>query len=443
MNKTYSDFAKLSPETVVEAIKADTGNSFININEELKSTEKLISIKDIHSWQGHNVTMGSKMLENYIASYDSEVVRLLKADGYNIAGTNNLDEFAMGSTNKTSYFGAVDNAYNPQKVSGGSSGGSAYAVAKGLVPVATGTDTGGSVRQPAAFNGIYGMKPTYGLISRYGTLAFVSSFDTVGVLSNTIEDNMQTLKTLAKNDPKDQTNFVPEDFQVDNLINKDLKGMKAVIVKEWMEDDYSPEIKAAIAKQVEILKTKGVEIKEVSLPLLTYSLELYVLLAYSEVSSNLNRYDGIRFGALAQEDKENYYADARNAFGTEVKKRLIIGTYMISSDNSKKYFDKAQMIRQEITNQIDKLFKEENVDFIIGPTTPNLAFKKDAVLDAKESYLSDKFAIPANLAGIPAMNIPIGFSKNNLPIGMQIMADKYAENKIYQVAKHLEGAEND
>ncbi len=443
MNKTYNDFAKLSVDEVIANIKNDQGNSFININEDLASTEKLISLKDIHTWKNHNVTMGSKVLADYIASYDSEVVRLLKEAGYNIAGTNNLDEFAMGSTNKSSYFGAVDNAFSPEKVSGGSSGGSAYAVAKGLVPVATGTDTGGSVRQPAAFNGIYGMKPTYGLISRYGTLSFASSFDTIGILSNTIEDNMKTLATLAKNDSKDQTNFVPENYQINNLINKDLTGMKAAIVKEWMEDDYSPEIKAAINKQIDVLKAKGVEIVEVSLPLLTYSLELYVLLAYAEVSSNLNRYDGIRFGAKASGALENYYADARNAFGMEVKKRLIIGTYMISSNNSKEYFTKAQKIRQEISNQVTELFREQNIDFLVGPTTPNLAFRKDAVMDAKESYLSDKFAIPANLVGIPSMNIPIGFSESGLPIGMQIMADKYAENKIYQVAKNLEGEHND
>ncbi len=443
MNKTYSDFAKLTTQEVLENIKNDQGNSFITINEEITATDKLISLKDIHAWKGQKVTMGSKLLADYIPSYDSEVVRLLEADGYNLVGTNNLDEFAMGSTNKSSYFGPVDNAYNADKVAGGSSGGSAYAVAKGLVPVATGTDTGGSVRQPAAFNGIYGMKPTYGLISRYGTLSFASSFDTIGILSNTISDNMQTLKTLAQNDPKDQTNFVPEDYQVDNLIAKDLTGMKAAVVKEWMEDDYSDEIKKAIKDQLEMLKEMGVEIVEVSLPLLTYSLELYVLLAYSEVSSNLNRYDGIRFGALASGTMENYYADARNAFGTEVKKRLIIGTYMISSDNSKKYFNKAQMIRQEISNQITDLFKKENIDFLVGPTTPNLAFRKDAVMDAKESYLSDKFAIPANLAGIPAMNIPIGFSEKGLPIGMQIMADKYAENVIYQVAANLKGENND
>ncbi len=441
MNKSYTDFANLSTKQVLEAIKADKGNAFINVNEDLKSTEKLIALKDIHAWENEKVTMGSKMLEDYVSSFDSEVVRLLKADGYNIVGQLNLDEFAMGSTNKTSYFGGVDNAHEPAAISGGSSGGSAYAVAKGLIPVATGTDTGGSVRQPAAFNGVYGMKPTYGLISRYGTLSFASSFDTVGIVSNTVADNIATLKTLAKNDPKDQTNFVPENYECDSKVNQDLTGMKAAVIKEFMEDDYSPQIKAAINNRLEELKAKGVEIVEVSMPLLTYSFELYVILAYSEASSNLNRYDGLRFGPVATENSENHYADARNSFGSEVKKRLIIGTHMISSKNSKKYYEKAQCIRAEITNQITELFNE--VDFIVAPTTPSLAFTKDYVMDSKEAYLSDKFAIPANLVGIPALNIPIAKSENGLPIGMQVMANKYDEKTIYQVAANLEGMKND
>ncbi len=441
MNKSYNDFAKLSSDEVLEAIKKDQGNAFINVNTELENTEKLIGLKDIHAWENEKVTMGSKMLEDYISSFDSEVVRLLKLDGYNIAGQLNLDEFAMGSTNKTSYFGSVDNAHQPQAISGGSSGGSAYAVAKGLIPVATGTDTGGSVRQPAAFNGVYGMKPTYGLISRYGTLSFASSFDTVGIISNTLRDNVATLKTLAKNDTKDQTNFVPDDYSCEIDETKDFSNMKAAVIKEFMEDDYSLEIKAAINDRIEELKTKGVEIVEVSMPLLTYSFELYVILAYSEASSNLNRYDGLRFGPVASEESTNHYADTRNSFGSEVKKRLIIGTHMISSKNSKKYYEKAQCIRKEITNQIAKLFSE--VDFIIAPTTPNLAFSKDYVMDSKEAYLSDKFAIPANLVGIPAMNIPIAKSESGLPIGMQVMANKYDEKIIYQVAANLEGMKND
>ncbi len=442
MNKTYNDFANMTTTEVIETIKADKGNSFIEVNEDIKSTEKLIALKDIHAWKDYGVTMGSKMLEDYISSYDSEVVRLLKEDGYNIVGRLNLDEFAMGSTNLTSYFGGVDNAHDANAVSGGSSGGSAYAVAKGLIPVATGTDTGGSVRQPAAFNGIYGMKPTYGVISRYGTLSFASSFDTVGILSNTIEDNIATLETLAKNDEKDQTNFVPEGFEVKSTLNESLAGKKAVVIKEWMEDDYNPEIKNAINARIEDLKAMGVEVKEVSIPLLSYSLELYILLAYSEASSNLNRYDGVRFGTLANENATNKYADTRNSFGTEVKKRMIIGTHMISSKNSKQYYEKAQKIREHISEDFMALF-ESGVDFVVGPTTPNIAFNKEHKMDPKEGYLTDKFAIPANLVGIPAMNVPIGLNKDGLPIGMQVLANKYDEKTIYQVAKQLEGKDNE
>lgn len=442
MNKSYSDFAKLSTKDVIENIKADSGNGFIKINEQIASTDKIIGLKDIHAWKDNGVTMGSKMLENYISSYDSEVVRLLKNDGYNIVGRLNLDEFAMGSTNLTSYYGGVDNAHDSNCVSGGSSGGSAYAVAKGLIPVATGTDTGGSVRQPAAFNGIYGMKPTYGLISRYGTLSFASSFDTVGILSNTIEDNIQTLQTLAQNDPKDQTNYVPENYEITSTLDQPLAGKKAVIISEWMNDDYNEEIKTAMNQRIEALKSQGVEFTEVSFPLLSYSLDLYILLAYSEASSNLNRYDGVRFGTMATKEAENKYVDTRNSFGSEVKKRLIIGTHMISSKNSKKYYEKAQKIREHITEDFMQLF-EDGIDFIVGPTTPNLAFGKDYKMGSKEASLTDKFAIPANLVGIPAMNIPIGKSKDNRAIGMQILANKYDEKTIYQVAKNLEGMENE
>lgn len=441
MKNNIENFAKKDVKEVLETIKAEKGNSFISINEDLASTENLIAIKDIHNNKGSVVTVGSKMLENYIAPYESEVTRLLKEEGYNIAGHTNLDEFAMGATNKTSYFGPVDNAFDPTHVSGGSSGGSAYAVAKGLVPVATATDTGGSVRQPAAFNGVYGLKPTYGVISRYGTIPFASSFDTVGVIANTIEDTAKVLKTLAKNDEKDQTNFVPENYVVDDLIGKDVKGMKACYIKEWLEDDYNQEIKDALIAQRDRLVEMGVEVEEISMPLTSYSVELYILLAYSEASSNLNRFDGIRFGNMSAEDAVNAYSDARNAFGTEVKKRLIIGTYVISSGNSKQYHAHAQRIRQRISDQMNEAL--EKYDFIVGPTTPNLAFAKDYKMDAKETYLSDKFAIPANLSGVPSLSVPIGNSKDGYPIGMQIMAAKYKENKIFQLAKALEGGSND
>ena len=441
MKNNYNDFKNVELDEVLSNIKNDPANSFILVDEDAKfNGYKYIAIKDNINQLKQVTTNGSMMLSNFVSPYNATITKLLEEKGYTIVGKTNLDEYAMGSTNKTSFIGPVDNAYNKDFISGGSSGGSAYAVAKGLVPFALGTDTGGSIRQPSAFNGIYGMKPTYGLVSRYGVLPFASSFDVIGPMTNNVIDNATLLNDLAVNDNNDQTNFVPEDFDATRLIGKDISGMKIGVLKEWQDVEFNAEIKEKINETIELLKSMGATIVEFSIPLTAFSFELYMTLAYAEASSNLNRFDGIRFGNanLSEGAKDVSYKKVRDAFGTEVKKRLIIGTYMITSEHSKELFEHAQKIRQQMSLDFAKVYSQ--VDAIVGPTTPNLAFDKKLTQDSKESYLSDKFAIPANLVGFPSLNIPIGFSKKmHLPIGMSIMSDKYKEDVIYQIASALEG----
>ncbi len=430
-------FKTLKVEDVIKNIKNDSGNAFISLNENLTGTDKkIIGIKDIHNNKGSLTTAASNILSEGEDVYDSTVAKLLKENDFSIVGNLNLDEFAMGGENENSYFGGVDSALNSDYYAGGSSGGSAYAVSKGLIPVATGTDTGGSIRQPAALNGVYGLKPTYGLISRYGTVAFASSFDTVGVISNTIEDNIEVLKVLAKNDENDQTNYVPENFDPGSLINKDEK-FKIAYIKEWIDLLEDETVKNEVLLKIQQFKEAGYEVNEVSIPTLKYSLELYIILAYSEASSNLSRYDGIRFGKL---NDTNVFDKHRKLLGDEVKKRLVIGAYMTSSNHSKEFYQKAQQIRAKMIKQFNEVFKDN--DIVIGPTTPNEGINKYDKLDSKYEYLYDFFLIPANLTGVPSMSVPIKKLDNNMSISLQVLADKYDEAKIYNIAKVIENWRN-
>ncbi len=430
-------FKTLKVEDVIKNIKNDSGNAFISLNENLTGTDKkIIGIKDIHNNKGSLTTAASNILSEGEDVYDSTVAKLLKENDFSIVGNLNLDEFAMGGENENSYFGGVDSALNSDYYAGGSSGGSAYAVSKGLIPVATGTDTGGSIRQPAALNGVYGLKPTYGLISRYGTVAFASSFDTVGVISNTIEDNIEVLKVLAKNDENDQTNYVPENFDPGSLINKNEK-FKIAYIKEWIDLLEDETVKNEVLLKIQQFKEAGYEVNEVSIPTLKYSLELYIILAYSEASSNLSRYDGIRFGKL---NDTNVFDKHRKLLGDEVKKRLVIGAYMTSSNHSKEFYQKAQQIRAKMIKQFNEVFKDN--DIVIGPTTPNEGINKYDKLDSKYEYLYDFFLIPANLTGVPSMSVPIKKLDNNMSISLQVLANKYDEAKIYNIAKVIENWRN-
>lgn len=433
------EFSNVEVKDIISDLEANPGNSITSINHQAtnNSDGKYIVIKDIHNNVMMPTTMASNMLKNFQASFNATSIQNLIDKGYSIVGSANLDEFAMGSTTKTSIFGPVENVMDASLTPGGSSGGSAYIVAKGIVPLATGTDTGGSIRQPAAFNGIYGLKPTYGLVSRYGTLSFASSFDTIGPMTKDLEDNAKLINDLASNDEYDQTNFMPDDFDALKTFNQDIKGMKVGVMNRWLDSVRDEEIKEAILNQIEILKSLGAEIVEVDSPMTKYSFSLYMILAYAEASSNLNRYDGIRYG-LAFDDTNNSYKKVRDNFGTEVKKRLIIGTYMLSSEHSKQYFYKGQELRKKMSDEFDNIYNK--VDVVIAPTTPTLAFKSQEGMEPLDSYLSDQFTIPANLVGFPSLNVPIGTSNDGRFIGMQIMADKYNEHIIYQVANNLKGA---
>lgn len=430
---TINDFKNKSPEEIVKFAEENNNNSFISLDVSTDfSSDKVIAIKDIHVRREHITTAGSKILSSFSSPFDSKVVSLLKENGFHILGTTNMDEFAMGFSNNNSYFGGVPNAKNSEYVAGGSSGGSAYAVASGIVPVATGTDTGGSIRQPAAFNGIYGMKPTYGLISRYGTIAFASSFDTIGVLSSSLLDNAEVLEVLAQNDERDQTNFVPEKYSATSLLNADIKGTKIAYIKEWMDEISKCEVADRINAQIEILEEHGAVVEEISVPTVKYSFELYLILAYSEATANLSRYDGIKYGL---NNSTNNFSNYRHNFGNEVRKRLLIGAYMTSSEHSGEHYLQAQKIRTKMKKQFDDVFTK--YDLIIGPTTLDIALKDGEGLDSKRGYLYDMFLIPANLTGIPSMSVPMGTGKDNMPLGLQIAADKYNEKKIYQLANFL------
>lgn len=434
MTKNLQYFQDKTTQEVLSQIKAENNNSFITVNEEITSTDKLIAIKDIHVSTNLPTTVASEVLRGFVAGYDSHVVSALKKNGYQIVGTTNMDEFAMGGSNLNTPFGEVSNVFNEDNIAGGSSGGSAYAVAKGLVPVATGTDTGGSVRQPAALNGIYGYKPSYGLISRYGTVAFASSFDTVGVLANDLDDVIAVSSDLITPDHHDTTSFIPEGFTLEKFKDEDLSKYKVAIISEFEEIECDQETTAKYEAAKQQIRDLGIEINEVSIDTIPYTLELYVSLAYGESSSNLSRFDGIRFG---QVDPENNtpFENARNLFGVEVEKRLVIGTAILSSENANKYFKQAQKIRTKMNEQFKKLFAE--YDLVISPITPSTQYPKDLDVNSYAFYKGDVFTIPANLIGAPSISIPLkGVGKEN-PVGMQIMAEKYNDHKVFALANAL------
>ena len=435
MNKTVKDFQDMPIKDVIESLKSDLGNASIEIYDNA-SNGIPVGIKDIHCTLDKTTTLASRMLKDFVPNYKSTVVKKLEDNGYSIVCHTNMDEFAMGSTTQTSYYGSVDNAYDNTKIPGGSSGGSAYLVGKGLLPICTGTDTGGSVRQPAAYNGVYGMKPTYGVISRYGTISFASSFDTVGIISSGIEDNAAMLKALSGTDEFDQTSYTPNNFNPLATINEPVKNFTVGVMKSWLDSDIDEEIRNAINVQIANFEKLGATIKYIDVPLTKYNYELYITLAYAEATSNLSRYDGIKFGENTYGKDGEIYKIARDSFGDEVRRRLIIGSWATSNENSKKYYVHAQKIRKLMEIEFDKHYKDCQI--IIGPTTPDFPISKETCVDSTNSLLSDEFTITANLVGMPSMSIPVGYNKDGLPIGMQIMADKYNEHLIYQAAKSLE-----
>ena len=397
-----------------------------------------IAQKDIFCTKGIKTTCGSKMLENFISPYDATVVQKLNESGVVVVGKTNMDEFAMGSSNETSYFGDVKNPWHTDYVPGGSSGGSAASVAARLIPCSTGTDTGGSIRQPASLTGICGIKPTYGRVSRYGMIAFASSLDQAGIFTRTAKDCAILLKEISGYDSKDSTSSRMEVPDYVNECSRKLESLTVGIPKEFMQG-LDGDVKSTFEDTIKLLESSGCKIKNINLKTSRLGVSAYQVVAPAECSSNLSRYDGIRFGHRTKnaENIEELYKKSRSeGFGDEVKRRILIGTYALSAGYYDAYYLKAQKLRQLISNEFAEAFS--SVDLILGPTTPDSAFKLgEKTNDPIAMYLSDVFTVSTNLAGLPAMSVPMGF-KNNLPLGLQIIGNHFDESKILQLAYHYQ-----
>jgi len=406
-----------------------------------------LGIKDLFCTDGVQTTAGSHILEGFVPQYESTVTANLWKQGAVMVGKTNLDEFAMGSSNMTSHFGGVENPWkkhgdNRKLVPGGSSGGSAAAVAAYMVPGSTGTDTGGSIRQPASFCGIVGMKPTYGRCSRWGVVAFSSSLDQPGPFARTVEDTALMLQAMAGHDPKDSTSapLALPDF-VAAARNPDIKGMKVGIPKEYRVEGTAPEIVALWEKGIEMMKAAGASIVEVSLPHTKYALPAYYIVAPAECSSNLARYDGVRFGLrVPGKDLIEMYQNTRGAgFGKEVRRRIMIGTYVLSAGYYDAYYRKAQQIRQLIARDFKEAFQK--CDVLLTPTAPTAAFAAGEKMDDPVTmYLNDMFTIPASMAGLPGISVPVGADKDGLPLGLQLIGRSFDEESVLRSAAALEKA---
>jgi aspartyl-tRNA(Asn)/glutamyl-tRNA(Gln) amidotransferase subunit A len=395
-----------------------------------------IAHKDIFCTSGVRTTCGSRMLDNFVAPYDATVVARLRAAGAVMLGKTNMDEFAMGSSNETSYYGVVRNPWNPALVPGGSSGGSAAAVAARLVPGATATDTGGSIRQPAALCGITGLKPTYGRVSRYGMIAFASSLDQGGTLTRSAADAALMLREMAGFDPRDSTSVdTPVPDYVAALEDTPLKGLRIGLLKEFFDKGLDPENEVRVREALKIYERLGAKLTEVSLPNLPLSVPVYYVVAPAECSSNLARFDGVRFGHRCEKprDLEDLYCRSRGeGFGAEVKRRIMTGTYVLSAGYYDAYYLKAQRVRQLINADFTRAFQA--VEVLMGPTTPTPAFAIGAkTADPITMYLNDIYTIGANLAGLPAVSIPCGFAQQ-LPVGLQIVGPHFSEARILAAA---------
>lgn len=427
----YEDDALLKAEEI--DLKINTGNAG-------KLAGLIVGVKDVLSVEGKPMTCASKILENFIPLYTATSVnRLIEQDAI-IIGKTNCDEFAMGSSNENSAFGNVLNPINEKLVPGGSSGGSAAAVAADMCMVSLGTDTGGSIRQPAAFCGVFGLKPTYGRVSRYGLTAFASSFDTVGPFAKNPLDIALVLNSIAGYDNKDSTSVKTEiDDYLKEINNIDLNNLKVGILSDINIESIQSEIKESINNAIEFLKSKGAKLINIDLPYLKYSIQTYYILTTAEASSNLARYDGARYGKRTKyaENLEDMYINSRTeGFGQEVKRRIMLGTYVLSHGYYDAYYKKAQKVRRLIKQDFKEAFNK--VDYILMPTTPSTAFKiGEKISDPLEMYLNDIFTTSSNLAGNPSINIPIGKDKNNLPIGLQIIGDDFNEKGLLQISNYI------
>lgn len=437
-------------------------NSFVTVNsravEEAKAVDAAIAqgkdpgllagvpiaVKDLLCTEGLRTTASSKILDSFVPPYSATVVERLKANGAVVLGKTNLDEFGMGSSNENSAFGAVRNPWNPDYTPGGSSGGSAAALAARLAPGAIGTDTGGSIRQPASFCGLYGIKPTYGRVSRYGIIAFASSLDQAGPMAHSTADCAIMLETMAGKCQRDSTSANIAVPQWSKAMKDDLKGVRIGLPREYFSEKIDPDVMKVTQDAIAALKSRGAETVEVSLPLVKHAVSIYYLIATSEASSNLARYDGVRYGHRADfsahpaKDLEEFYSLNRGeGFGLEVKRRIMLGTYALSSGYYDAYYQKASQVRRLLRDEFLQAF--EKCDVLLSPVATTPAFKLGArVSDPLEMYLNDIFTTSTNLAGLPGMSVPAGYSSNGLPIGVQLMAKHFDEQRIFDVSLALE-----
>ena len=451
---------KIKPIDLVEEAFANIEenkelNAYITLNKEeaIKQAKELenkevdnvlfgmpIAIKDNIVTKDLLTTCASHMLENFTPIYDATVIEKIKSKNMIIIGKTNMDEFAMGSTSRTSYFGSPLNPWNKERISGGSSGGSAVTIAARDLPFALGSDTGGSIRQPSSYCGIVGMKPTYGRVSRYGLIAFASSMDQIGPMTKNVYENALLLNAIVGKDNKDLTSANKEAEDFTRLIGKDIKDMKIAVPKYFMSDIVSNEVKLKIEETINLLKNAGAVVDYVDMKYLDQAVTLYQVIALGEASSNLARFDGIRYGFSAENPeniKDVYFKTRQEGFGTEVKRRIMVGAHILSGENAKVYYDKAMSVRAAMRDEFKRIYKD--YDLIIGPTATTTAYAQTESLDDPlKSFLDDVLVNPANMAGLPGLNVPVGFDNGNMPIGMHIIGNDFDEARMYQLASYIE-----
>lgn len=466
LDKSIEELNKLLKEKTIKPIDLVTEaferiekdkdlNAYITLNKEeaIKEAKELeslevdnilfgipIAVKDNIVTKDLRTTCASHMLDNFIPIYNATVVEKLKEKNMIIVGKTNMDEFAMGSSSRTSYFGAPKNPWNKTKISGGSSGGSAVTVSKRQLPLALGSDTGGSIRQPSSYCGVVGMKPTYGRVSRFGLIAYASSFDQIGPITKNVYENALLLNAIVGKDPKDLTSVIKKEEDFTRLIGKDIKGMKIAVPTYFMSNIVAEEVRVKIEDTLSLLKQSGMTVDYVDVKYLDQAVIIYQIIAMGEASSNLARFDGIRYGHSIDSPKnieDLYYETRKVGFGKEVKRRIMIGSYLLSGENAKTYYNKALSIRDDMKKELKKLFQD--YDFIIGPTTVSTAYDLTSPMDDPlQTFMDDTLVFPANLAGLPGLSIPVGFSEEKMPIGMHIIGNDFEEAKMYQLASFIE-----
>ena len=433
-NSSLNAFITLDKENAIE-----TAKSLTEVDEDNLLWGIPIAIKDNISTKGLRTTCASHMLDNYVPIYDATVVEKIKAKNMIIIGKTNMDEFAMGSSSRTSYFGAPKNPWNLEKIAGGSSGGSAACVSGRLTPFALGSDTGGSIRQPASYTGIVGMKPTYGRISRYGLIAFASSLDQIGPMTRNVYENALLLNSLVGEDERDLTSASKEVEDFTRLIGEDIKGMKIAIPNYFVSDIVDKRIVDRIKEVADMLTEAGAEVDYIDIKYLENAVTLYQIIAMGEASSNLARYDGVRYGHSTENPEginDLYYKTREEGFGDEVKRRIMVGSYLLSGDNAKTYYDKAMSIRSDIRTSFLEAF--EKYDLIIGPTTTTIAYNlTDSMDDPLKTFMDDVLVIPVNMAGLPGLSLPINFV-DDMPVGLHIISKPWDEAVIYKLASYIE-----